>query len=369
MTQAQASGNAAGESAELFFHSLTNRFQRFEASGLLDHVNADALGRAVINGGEDGHRTLRSGESGRGIGSPHLIGHFSDDCPFVRIAPSRLWRPGRREQLVFPQQMQYAVLRGPDALMPKPGPDLAIALAAEHGFLQKLANGSDEFGVGKNFRAALLRFPRMPLAMPGGIEAGTCQIPQPHYARHTIGLFAGRRNSAAHGFDLQNAKGRPFSRRVIFSRSSSLSTQTPATTDFKRLTSSSSASFSRLFSRASPPAKKRSRHSLSVAAVTRCLREVDSRSAPRSNSRTTDVLRFADHRPAPGSGPDSGDCSVALRAPSAAPESALFVLDMLSLLQNIFSTNVPNELSNEIPGREKRKARERVQQQPGKPKG
>src|SRR3954452_19186096 len=51
-------------------------------------------------------------------------------------------------------------------------------------------------------------------------------------------------------------------------------------------------------------------------------------------------------------GADSGDCSVALRAPSAAPESALFVLDMLSLLQNIFSTNVPNELSNEIPGRE-----------------
>src|SRR4051794_9610176 len=198
----------------------------------------------------------------------------------------------------------------------------------------------------------------MPLAMPGGIEARTCQVPQPHYARHTIGLFAGRRNSAAHGFDLQNAKGRPFSRRVIFSRSSSLSTQTPATTDFKRLTSSSSASFSRLFSMASPPAKKRSRHSLSVAAVTRCLREVDSRSAPRSSSRTTHVLRFADHRPAPGRGPDSGDCSVALRAPSAAPESALFVLDMLSLLQNIFSTNVPNELSNQIPGRGKRTSAE-----------
>src|SRR5438445_9006899 len=66
------------------------------------------------------------------------------------------------------------------------------------------------------------------------------------------------------------------------------------------------------------------------------LREVDSRSAPRSNSRITDVLRFADHRPAPGSGPDSGDCSVALRAPSAAPESALFVLDMLSLLSEHF---------------------------------
>src|SRR5947209_39914 len=220
--------------------------------------------------------------------------------------------------------------------MPKPGPDLAIALATEHGCIQKLANGSEQLSVGKNLRAALLRFPRMPLAMPGSIEAGACQVPQPHYARHTIGLFAGRRNSVAHGFDLQNAKGRPFSRRAIFSRSSSLSTQTPATTDFKRLTASSSASFSRLFSMASPPARKRSRHSLSVAMVTRCLREVDSRSAPRSNSRTTDVLRFADHRPAPGSADDSGDCSVALRAPSAAPESGFFVLAIPCLLRNIF---------------------------------
>src|SRR4051794_29441528 len=113
------------------------------------------------------------------------------------MAPSRLWMPGRREQLVFPQQMQYSVLRGPDALMPKPGPDLAIALAAEHGFIQKLANGSDQFGVGKNFRAALLRFPRMPLAMPGGIEAGTRQIPEPHYAASTSRMPKGGRSPGA----------------------------------------------------------------------------------------------------------------------------------------------------------------------------
>src|SRR3954467_13712183 len=104
------------------------------------------------------------------------------------MAPNRLGLPGRREQVVFPQHMQYSILRGPDALMPKPGPELARALAAEDGF-QKLANGSDQLGVGKNLPAALLRFPRMPLAMPGGIEAGTCQVPQPHYARHTIGLL------------------------------------------------------------------------------------------------------------------------------------------------------------------------------------
>src|SRR5438270_14007422 len=57
-----------------------------------------------------------------------------------------------------------------------------------------------------------------------------------------------------------------------------------------------------------------------------------------SASTTLCDFRLADHRPAPGSAPDSADCSVALRAPSAAPESALFAVDMLSLLQNTFST-------------------------------
>ena len=52
--------------------------------------------------------------------------------------------------------------------MAKPGPNLAIALAMEHGLIQKLANSGDQFGVGKNPRTTLLRLPRMPLAMSGG---------------------------------------------------------------------------------------------------------------------------------------------------------------------------------------------------------
>jgi hypothetical protein len=43
--------------------------------------------------------------------------------------------------------------------------------------------------------------------------------------------MAGKRNSAAHGFDFPNAIGRPFSRRAIFSRRHWFSTLTPATTD------------------------------------------------------------------------------------------------------------------------------------------
>ena len=55
---------------------------------------------------------------------------------------------------------------------------------------------------------------------------------------------------------------------AIFSRSSSFSTLVVAMADFRRRFSLLLTSVSRLFSVASPPARKRSPHSLSVAAVT-----------------------------------------------------------------------------------------------------
>src|SRR5262249_36390100 len=175
----------------------------------------------------------------------------------------------------------------------------------------------------------------MLLPLASGVEAGPRQVPHRSHTRHTVWLVGGRRNGAAHGFDFHDTKGRPFSRRAIFSRGSSFSTLTLATTDFKRRFSSSSISDSRLFRLPSPPARKRSRHSMRVAAVTRYFREVDSRSAPRRSSRATETLRLADHRPARAD--DSGASSVALRAPSDAPESCFLALDMHFLLQNIFS--------------------------------
>src|SRR5215831_6839712 len=186
-----------------------------------------------------------------------------------------------------------------------------------------------------HLRPTFIWLPRLHFPHPSGVEGGSRQVPNGGHPDHTIRLIPGRRNGAAHGFDFQNAKGRPFSRRAIFSRSNSFSTLTLATTDFKRRFSSSSMSDSRLFRLPSPPARKRSRHSMRVAAVTRYFREVDSRSAPRRSSRATETLRLADHRPARAD--DSGASSVALRAPSDAPESCFLALDMHFLLQNIFS--------------------------------
>ncbi len=99
---------------------------------------------------------------------------------------------------------------------------------------------------------------------------------------------------------------------AIFSRSSSFSTLTFATTDFRRRFSSSSTSTSRLFRPASPLTRKRSRQAVSVDVVTRYFREVLSKSAPRNSSKMTDILRLADHRPPPAA-PTLPRPSVALR--------------------------------------------------------
>src|SRR3954451_11656577 len=53
----------------------------------------------------------------------------------------------------------------------------------------------------------------------------------------------------------------------------------------------------------------------------------------------TDVLRLADQRPPAAD--DSGACSVALRAPCAAPESCLFPVDMGFLLHQILPIHSP----------------------------
>src|SRR5262245_4186224 len=180
----------------------------------------------------------------------------------------------------------------------------------------------------------------MQLPLASSVIGGTGQLPDGDHTSHPVRPIAGRRKGAAHGFDFQKAKGRLPSSRAIFSRSSSLSTLRFATTDLSRRFSSSSTSTSRLFMPASPPARNRSRHCVRVAMVTRCLRDVASRSAPRSNSRTTDILRFADQRPPPA-GADSGACSVALRAPCAAPESCLFPVDMGLLLHQILPIHCP----------------------------
>jgi hypothetical protein len=193
---------------------------------------------------------------------------------------------------MLPQQPENAVFRSAHAPVTQAGPDLPIPFSGENGLGQELTNLSDELLIGEYLGSTFLWLPRLLLVLSRCAKTRPRQVPDPSYPCHTIRLITGRRNGAAHGFDFQNAKGRPSSRRAIFSRNNSLSTLTLATTDFSRRFSSSSTSTCRLFKPASPPARKRSRHSVSVAAVTRCFRDVLSRSGAPEEFQDDRYLAF-----------------------------------------------------------------------------
>src|SRR5947199_4160795 len=221
-------------------------------------MNSHAFRCTVIDRGKDGNRSVRLSARGGGIGAPHLIGSLGHDLSFMRVTPNWLRLTRWREQRMGPQQPQNPIFRSPDPRMTQASPDLAISFAGEYGRIQKPANLRDQLLIGSNPRASLARFPPLLPLAAGGVKTGTRQAPDSYHPRHTIRLVAGRRDGVAHGLDLQGAKGRPFSRRAIFSRNNSFSTLMLATTDFKRRFSSSSASISRLIRPSSPLAMKRS---------------------------------------------------------------------------------------------------------------
>lgn len=83
MTQPQPLGYSGGERAVLLSHGLPHGLQRFEALVFFDGMNAQTVGGAVVDGGEDRHLAVLLGERRGGIGSPHLIGLFRNDGPLV----------------------------------------------------------------------------------------------------------------------------------------------------------------------------------------------------------------------------------------------------------------------------------------------
>src|SRR6478735_3583542 len=131
--------------------------------------------------------------------------------------------------------------------------------------------------------------------------------------------FAGnRRDEAAHGLRLPRAKGRPASRRAIFSFSRSRSISAAPSLAFSRSLSSSSPVVARVVRAASPPARKASCQPVSVAAVTPSSRETVSRSSPRNSRSTAALLRWRDILP-PRPGATAPDPCARAASPGPAP--------------------------------------------------
>jgi hypothetical protein len=88
VADSKATGDVLGEAAEVAPDTLAKRLERLKAGGTLRRMNADALGRTMIDGDKDRDLTL-AGDGGAQIGAPHGVDRLGDDGPVVAARPAR----------------------------------------------------------------------------------------------------------------------------------------------------------------------------------------------------------------------------------------------------------------------------------------
>src|SRR4051794_473559 len=139
VAELQAGGGALGESAEMLAHRLPYRLERLEAISPLAGMDADALGRAVVDGEEHGGLAFASHDAGQ-VGAPHRIDPFGGDRAVVGARATRAAGTLVGQKAVRAHQPQDAAAAGADAGQAQPRPQLAVALAVEWAVLQELAD-------------------------------------------------------------------------------------------------------------------------------------------------------------------------------------------------------------------------------------
>ena len=86
----QPAGDALANRAEAGADALADRLQGLKSGPALGRMQADALGRAVIDGHEDEGRALAHGHCGRHVRAPHHIGGRGGDRAVVRLRAVRV---------------------------------------------------------------------------------------------------------------------------------------------------------------------------------------------------------------------------------------------------------------------------------------
>src|SRR3954454_23272327 len=294
VAQLQAGGDVLGERAAALAHRLLGRLERLEAVGAPAGMDADALGRAVVDGDE--YRGLALAGHHRGqVGPPHQVDPLGRDRAVV--GPRAVSTPGTlvRQQAVLTREPQDAAPAGADPRESQPRPQLTIALAVEGAVLQQPPDLPDQGRV--RHRADRPRPPPLAAIRAAvAVDGRPRDAPQARDPLDAVRLGGGGRAPPAHRPDLLRAKGRPASSRSTLAPSSSFAIVSSPTFSFRRPISLSRASAGRLLSDTSPAARKASRQPLSSAAVTPSPRETSSRSSPRSSRSTASRLRPADMR-------------------------------------------------------------------------
>jgi hypothetical protein len=137
VAELKASGDVLGKATMALANGLLDRLEGLEAIGAAAGVNADALGRAVIDGDEHGSLALARHDRGQ-VGAPHRIHPLGDDRAVVGPRAVRSAGTLVRQQAVLAHEPQDAAPAGADAGEAQPGPQLAVALAMEGAVPEQL---------------------------------------------------------------------------------------------------------------------------------------------------------------------------------------------------------------------------------------
>ena len=115
----QPAGDALANRAEAGADALADRLQGLKSGPALGRMQADALGRAVIDGHEDEGRALAHGHCGRHVRAPHHIGGRGGDRAVVRLRAVRVAHAVRGLEVVLPHQPPHPFRRGADPRDPE----------------------------------------------------------------------------------------------------------------------------------------------------------------------------------------------------------------------------------------------------------
>ena len=220
LADAEASSRFLLDPTEALGDALPDRLERLVAGAVEGGVDADAFRRAVVDGDEHGDLAVLDGEGGGHVGSPHGVDGLRNDRAVMVARATGAADAGRRRQAVLPHQAAHPLLRGAQARMAQPRPDLPVALAVERAVDEHLPDRLDQRGVGhrplrprpapwrgRRFRCAAAAIDPRPRDAPDAADPGD-----------TVAAARGDRDDGAHRFDLRAAKGMPppASSRSIF---------------------------------------------------------------------------------------------------------------------------------------------------------
>jgi hypothetical protein len=165
----QALRDIGADRSEAAPDALADRLERLVARRLRAAMDADALGRAGIDGDEQRGLPLAGG-AGRDIGPPHLIPARHGDRAVLGARPARRSRPLTRQQAMIAHHPQHPARAGADAGVTQPRPGLPGALAVERAGGQRRADagGLDRVGRRPHGTGAPRRGIRPPRRRPAG---------------------------------------------------------------------------------------------------------------------------------------------------------------------------------------------------------